>query len=135
MMKPQGNRQLGRPRHKWRENTKMGLKKVGWKGDWINMAQDRDKWYQVLNTEKTFGFHKMQGILIHSTSMNVLLYLLHTQVWNQTSYNIHIYSFNRAHIKLHSTIQTHPAFACHNTTWIVSVLTIYIKQYIVTGSN
>jgi hypothetical protein len=29
MMKPQGNRQLGRPRHKWRENTKMGLKKVG----------------------------------------------------------------------------------------------------------
>jgi len=30
----------------------MGLKKVGWEGDWINLAQDRDKWYPVLNTTK-----------------------------------------------------------------------------------
>ena len=40
--KPQGNRPLGRPRHRWRENTKMGLKKAVWEGDWINLAQDRE---------------------------------------------------------------------------------------------
>jgi hypothetical protein len=28
MMKPQGNSPLGRLRHEWRENTKMGCKKV-----------------------------------------------------------------------------------------------------------
>jgi hypothetical protein len=34
---------FGRPRHRWEDNTKMDLKKVGCGGmDWIELAQDRD---------------------------------------------------------------------------------------------
>jgi hypothetical protein len=42
--KPGGRRPLGRPRHRWVDNIKMGLREVGWDGiDWIDLAQDRDQ--------------------------------------------------------------------------------------------
>jgi hypothetical protein len=28
--KPEGKRQLGKPRHRWEDNTKMDLQEVGW---------------------------------------------------------------------------------------------------------
>jgi hypothetical protein len=28
--KPEGNRPLGRPMHRWEDNTKMNLQEVGW---------------------------------------------------------------------------------------------------------
>ena len=35
---------LGRPRHRWEDNIKMGLQEVRCGGmDWIKVAQDRDK--------------------------------------------------------------------------------------------
>jgi len=37
--KPEGQRPLGRPRHRWEDNTKMDLQEVGGM-DWINLAQD-----------------------------------------------------------------------------------------------
>jgi hypothetical protein len=41
--KPEGKRSLGRPRHRWVNNIKMGLIVIGWDGmDWIDLAQDRD---------------------------------------------------------------------------------------------
>jgi hypothetical protein len=37
--KPEGKRPLGRPRLRWVDNIKMGLKEVGWGSmDWIDMA-------------------------------------------------------------------------------------------------
>jgi hypothetical protein len=30
--KPEGKRPLGRPRHRWEDNVKMGLQEVGWVG-------------------------------------------------------------------------------------------------------
>jgi hypothetical protein len=43
--KPEGRRLLERPRHRWEDNIKMNLREEGWGGmDWINLAQDRDKW-------------------------------------------------------------------------------------------
>jgi len=40
--KPVGKRPLGRPRRRWEDGTKMGLRKVGCGGmDWIELAQDR----------------------------------------------------------------------------------------------
>jgi hypothetical protein len=45
-----GKRPLGRRRCKWEDNFKMGLQEVGWGGmDWIDMAQDRDRWRAVVN--------------------------------------------------------------------------------------
>jgi hypothetical protein len=43
--KPEGKRPLGRSRHRWVDNIKMGLREIGWGGmDWIDLAQDRDQW-------------------------------------------------------------------------------------------
>jgi hypothetical protein len=41
--KPEGKRPIGRPRHRWEDNTKMDLQEVGWRGmNWIGLAQNRD---------------------------------------------------------------------------------------------
>ncbi|KAJ4435492.1 hypothetical protein ANN_18108 [Periplaneta americana] len=43
--KPEGKRPLGRPRRRWEDNIKMDLREVGYDDrDWINLAQDRDRW-------------------------------------------------------------------------------------------
>jgi len=48
--KPEGKRPLVRPRHRWEDNTKMDLQKVGCGGmDQIEMAQDRDRWWALVN--------------------------------------------------------------------------------------
>jgi hypothetical protein len=48
--KPEGRRPLGRPRCRWEDNIKMDLREIGWGSmDWINLAQDRDKWRALVN--------------------------------------------------------------------------------------
>jgi len=43
--KPEGKRPLGRRRHRWVDNNKMDLQEVGCGDmDWIELAQDRDRW-------------------------------------------------------------------------------------------
>jgi hypothetical protein len=47
----EGNRPLGRPRSRWEENIKMGLREIEWGDiDWIDLAQDRDQWRALVNT-------------------------------------------------------------------------------------
>jgi len=48
--KPGGKRPLGRPRRRWENNIKMDLREVG-RGvmDWIELAQDKNKWRALLN--------------------------------------------------------------------------------------
>jgi hypothetical protein len=49
--KPEERRPLGRPNRRQEDNIKMNLKEIGWKSvEWIYLAQDRDKWWAVLNT-------------------------------------------------------------------------------------
>jgi hypothetical protein len=39
------------PRRRWEDNIKMDLREVGWGGmDWINLAQDRNRWRALVNT-------------------------------------------------------------------------------------
>ena len=48
--KPEGKRPLGRPRCRWEDNIKMDLQEVGCRGvDWIELAQDRDRWRALVN--------------------------------------------------------------------------------------
>ena len=48
--KPEGKRQFGRPRRRWEDNIKMDLQEVGCGGmDWIDMVQDRDRWWALVN--------------------------------------------------------------------------------------
>jgi len=47
--KPEGKRPLGRPRRRWEDNIKMDLQEVGcWGVDWIELAQDREKWRHLV---------------------------------------------------------------------------------------
>ena len=48
--KPEGKSPLGRPRRRWEDNIKMDLREVGGVGDWMELAQDRDRWRALVNT-------------------------------------------------------------------------------------
>jgi hypothetical protein len=56
--KPVGKRPLGRPRHRWEDNIKMDLQEVGCGGmDWIELAQDKDRWRALMNAVMISSFH------------------------------------------------------------------------------
>jgi hypothetical protein len=47
--KPEGKRPYGRPRRRWDGNIKMNLQEVGCESmDWIEVAQDRDRWQALV---------------------------------------------------------------------------------------
>jgi len=53
--KPEGKRPLGRPKRKWEDNVKMNLQDLGCEGmDWIELAQDRDRWRALVNAVMNF---------------------------------------------------------------------------------
>ena len=53
--KPEGKRPLGRPRRRWEDNIKMDLQEVGMGcGDWMGLAQDRDRWRALVSTGMNF---------------------------------------------------------------------------------
>jgi len=53
--KPEGKRALGRPRRRCEDNIKMDLQEVkGGRGDWMELAQDRDRWRALVGTVRKF---------------------------------------------------------------------------------
>jgi hypothetical protein len=51
MANSNGKSPLGRPRRRWEGNIRMGLKKYGWEAeDWIDLAQNGDRWRAVVKT-------------------------------------------------------------------------------------
>jgi hypothetical protein len=57
--KPEGKRPMGRPRHRWEDN----IKEAGWGcGDWMELAQDRDRRRALVGTLRNIRVPKMRGI-------------------------------------------------------------------------
>jgi hypothetical protein len=53
--KREGKRTLGRPRRRWEDDIKIYLQKVGCGGmDWIELAEDRDRWRALVNAVINF---------------------------------------------------------------------------------
>jgi hypothetical protein len=51
--KPEEKRPMGRPRRRWEDNIKMDVQEVGGgRGDWVELAQDRDGWRALVSTVK-----------------------------------------------------------------------------------
>jgi hypothetical protein len=51
MGKPERYRPLGRPRRRWEDGIRGDLMAIGWGSvDWIQLAQDRDRWRALVNT-------------------------------------------------------------------------------------
>jgi hypothetical protein len=49
--RPEGRRPLGRPRRRWEDNNTMDLGEIGFGDvDWINLAEDGDRWRALVNT-------------------------------------------------------------------------------------
>jgi hypothetical protein len=57
-------RSLERPKSRWEDNNKMDLREVRYEGmDWIDLAQDRDRWRALVNAVMNLRVsQKMRGI-------------------------------------------------------------------------
>ena len=61
--RPEGKRPLGGPRRRWGDNIKMDLQEVGGGcGDWMELAQDRDRWWALVSTVMNLRVPKMREI-------------------------------------------------------------------------
>ena len=55
MGKPERKRPLGRSRRRWEDNIKMDVQEVGGScGDWMELAQDRDRWRALVSAVMNF---------------------------------------------------------------------------------
>ena len=62
--KPDGKAPLGRPRRRWVDSIKMDLQEVGCRGmDWIDLAQDRERWRALVNVVMNSGSIKCGAFL------------------------------------------------------------------------
>ena len=53
--KPEGKGPLGIPRRRWEDNIKMDFQEVGGsRGDWMELAQDRDRWRALVGAVRDF---------------------------------------------------------------------------------
>jgi len=53
--KPEGKRPPGTPRRRWEDNIKIDLQEVACGGmDWIDLAEDKDRWRALVNAVMNF---------------------------------------------------------------------------------
>ena len=61
--KPERKRTFGRPRRRWEDKIKMDLQEVGGGcGDWMKLAQYRERWRALVSTVRNLRVPKMGGI-------------------------------------------------------------------------
>jgi hypothetical protein len=65
--KPEVKRPLGRPRRRWKDNINMDIQEVGGGyGDWMELAQDRERWRALVSTVMNFRVQQNAGIFLTS---------------------------------------------------------------------
>jgi hypothetical protein len=65
--KPEEKRPLGRPRRRWEDNIRMDLQEVGCGCiDWIGLAQDRDRWWVIVNAVMNLRVPQNAGNFLNS---------------------------------------------------------------------
>jgi len=65
--KPEGKRPLGRPRSRWENNINMDLQEVERGGiDRIELAQDTDRWWALVNAVINFRVPQNEGNFLNS---------------------------------------------------------------------
>ena len=61
--RPERKSPFGRPRRRWEDNIKLDLQEVGGGcGDWMELAQVRDRWRALVSTVMNLRIPKMRGI-------------------------------------------------------------------------
>jgi hypothetical protein len=61
--KPEGQRTLGRHRHRWEYNIINDVRETGWEVvGWMHLAWDRAQWRDLVNTIVNLGFRKRREI-------------------------------------------------------------------------
>jgi hypothetical protein len=66
---------IGGSRHRWEDNIKMDLQEVGGNcGDWMELAQDRDRWRALVGTVRNLRVPKVRGIFLINFSRRTLLH-------------------------------------------------------------
>ena len=69
--RPEGKRPLGRPRRRWKDNIKMDLQELGGGcGDWMLLAQDRDRCRALVSTVMNLRVPKNAGNFLASCRTN-----------------------------------------------------------------
>ncbi|KAJ4436907.1 hypothetical protein ANN_17039 [Periplaneta americana] len=72
--RPEGKRPLGGPRRRWEDNIKMDLREVGYDDrDWINLAQDRDRWRAYVRAAMNLRTHFDIGCHARIPTRNTIL--------------------------------------------------------------
>jgi hypothetical protein len=65
--RPEGRRPLGRSRRRWETNNKMDLREIAFGDvDWIHLAQDRDRWWALVNTVTNLRVSRNAGNFLTS---------------------------------------------------------------------
>jgi len=68
--KPEGKRLLGRIWHRWEDNINMDLQEVGYGVmNWIELAQDRDRWQALVNTVMNLQVPQIAGSFLTSCKL------------------------------------------------------------------
>jgi hypothetical protein len=68
---PEGKRPLGRPRRKWKDNIKMGIRDIGLgRMYWIDLDQDRDQWRALVNTVMNLRVLQNAGKFLSSCTIS-----------------------------------------------------------------
>jgi hypothetical protein len=69
--KPEGKRPLRRPRRRWVDNIKMGLREIGWDDmDCIDLAHDTDQWRALVNTVMNLQVPQNIGKFLRSCTVS-----------------------------------------------------------------